>query len=45
MMLLETFLELCSRWRPVFTQDRTFELAMRQALGTLKKISTQAAGI
>jgi len=35
MMLLETFLELCSRWRPVFAQERTFELAMRQALGTL----------
>ncbi len=34
-MLLETFIELCSRWRPVFTQERTFELAMRQALGTL----------
>ncbi len=39
MMLLETFIELCSRWRLVFTQERMFELVMRQALGTLKKIS------
>lgn len=34
-MLLETFIELCRQWKSVFAQERTFELAMRQALGTL----------
>ena len=34
-MLLEAFIELCSKWKSIFAHERTFELAMRQALGTL----------
>lgn len=34
-MVLKTFLELCCRWRSVFSQERTFEVALRQAVGTL----------
>ena len=34
-MLFEAFIELCSKWKSVFAQERTFELAMSQALGTL----------
>ena len=34
-MLLTRFLALISLWRPVFQQDRSFQRAVRQALGAL----------
>lgn len=35
MTLLAAFLEIVADWRPVFPQQRTFERAVRQALGSL----------
>jgi hypothetical protein len=35
MTLLEAFLDIVADWRPVFPQQRTFQRAVRQALGSL----------
>jgi len=35
MTLLATFLDIVADWRPVFPQQRTFQRAVRQALGSL----------
>ena len=33
MTLLATFLDIVADWRPVFPQQRSFQRAVRQALG------------